>query len=669
MPQIYRLRLGDGTILKVDHAGLSTWETDPTAAVGTKDPNKWIPLKEFLIQERAEAFRRAREEPRESPPAGSPVTVREDGLPLTPPPPPREDATNRPDLHSPPDPETPLPSPTDEATSLELPAPPGEPIADRGDVPGDLFVPETPLTRNADEGPEDANLPAPAEPAPAAVIAAEAGPVALPSGATSPVPIAEEIDLEPLAAAAMTASPAPVEELPVIPLRPREDETPSPRAVPNDPGVAAEAVAPRVQTLADDPADTPRAWSRRARASEDAPEPAEPARLPLLVRATLQWTGLLGVGLSRCLAPINRLEQGLPLFGFDIPGAPLESHASPSGEISLPAFELDFGAVRSRTSRALRLDAMRTRTSMALRELPGQTRLWLDGLTSRVAGLAARGARSEPPPLPSGPPPSVVAEEPAPAALPVSPLSAVLSEEPPGPAPRVEFRPRLRQPPPAATELPALRLAPVPEPRSMGDVYTGDEGPSVGSSIRLWTKRLFLTATVLAGAALAARHWDSWSPATGSLGGTLFDEIDDRVRWLHLARERQAVIDQASEQFPHLARDTVGLILSTNRTHILEPPAVFETAWGAAERGASTLTASEIEELERLRQQLYDELPPLDQERLHTFDRAYAQGAVFPFDAHRGLLAYARGARALPPDRRVRLQTLLGKAIAAGLPS
>ena len=297
---------------------------------------------------------------------------------------------------------------------------------------------------------------------------------------------------------------------------------------------------------------------------------------------------------------------------------------------------------------------------MALRELPGQTRGWLDGLTSRVAGLAARGARPEP---------RFPSEEPAGPPLPVSRPSAVLSADPLAPAPPVGSRPRAAQPPPAATELPALRLAPSREPRSVGDVYAGDEGASVGSSIRLWTKRVLLAATVLAGAAFAGLHWDTWSPAAGHLGGTLFEEIDDRVRWLHLARERQAVIDQASEQLPHLARDTVGLILSTNRTHILEPPAVFETAWGAAERGASTLTAREMEELERLRPQLFEGLPPRDQERLRTFGRAHAQGAVFPFDAHRGLLAYARGARALSPDRRARLQTLLGKAIAAGLAS
>jgi hypothetical protein len=153
------------------------------------------------------------------------------------------------------------------------------------------------------------------------------------------------------------------------------------------------------------------------------------------------------------------------------------------------------------------------------------------------------------------------------------------------------------------------------------------------------------------------------------MGWTFLDEINDRVRWLHLARERQEVVDQASEQLPHLARDTVALVLAANRTHVLEPPAVFEAAWGAAERGASTLSAGEAAELEALRQQLVDALPPLDRERLRTFGRAHAQGAVFSFDARRGLQAYARGARALPPERRERLQTLLGKAIAAGLDS
>ena len=244
MPQSFRLRLGDGTILMVDHGGLSTWETDPTAAVGTKNPNKWIPLKEFLIQERAEAFRRAREGVPEEPPADTPATVREDGLPLIPPPS-REDASDRPELPSPPEDETPLPSVPEGDVSLELPAPAEEPAPGGDASPGDLLVPEesgppASLAQDADGGVSGAILPEPAEPAPAAVIEEKTGPAAQPSEGAHPVPIAEEIDLEPLAAAAMTASPVtpslvPADELPVIPLRPQEDETPSPPAVQNDP--------------------------------------------------------------------------------------------------------------------------------------------------------------------------------------------------------------------------------------------------------------------------------------------------------------------------------------------------------------------------------------------------------------------------------------------------
>jgi hypothetical protein len=203
----------------------------------------------------------------------------------------------------------------------------------------------------------------------------------------------------------------------------------------------------------------------------------------------------------------------------------------------------------------------------------------------------------------------------------------------------------------------------------VGDIYAGDSGPAVHSTVGLWARRFFLTAAVLAGGAVAGQNWDTWSPVAGDVGGTIFREIDDHVRWLHLARERQELLDQASEQLPHLARDTVSLVLSTNRTHVLEAPVVFERAWGAAERGASTLTPSEARELKELRSELVDTLPPLDRERVRSFDRAQARGAVFPFDARRGLLAYARGARTLTPERRERLQTLLGKAIAAGLAS
>ncbi len=634
MPQTFRLRLGDGTILKVDHGGLSAWETDPTAAVGTRDPNKWFPLKEFLIQERAAAFRRAREgDSGESPPADTPlVSARADGLPLVPPP------------------EPPLPAPPEKVSSLELPPLAEGPALAEASVAGELFVPEAPRSRVVEEPPRGSTLPEPAESVP-------------------PAPTADEIDLEPLAVASMgpsqvAPSVAPIEQLPVIPLKSLEDVAPT--AAPDGSEPAASTGAPDVGVLplADEPSVEPAGPSRRTGISDEASVPDEPVRLPGLVTAVLQWSTVLGVILSRGLAPINRLEQGLPLFGIDDPSAPLESYSSPASAVCLPSLSVDF-------------DGARSRVSAALRDLSDRTREGVGAVGSRVRGLVTRPARPETSPLDHseeptalGPPQAPSPPAVAPAALTPAAVAPSLLAPPatalsaPAPSP-----PSARRAPSVATDLPALRLAPLPEPRVVGDVYAGDEGGGVASPVRLWTRRLFLTAAVLAGGVLAARHWDAWSPSAGKMGWAFFDEIDGQVRWLHLARERQALIDQASDQLPHLARDTVGLILSGTRTYVPEPPVVFETAWGAAERGAPTLTASETEELEALRQELLDALPPLDRERLRAFGQAHARGAVFPFDAQRGLLAYARGVRALPPEHKERLQTLLGKAIAAGLDS
>jgi len=44
-----------------------------------------------------------------------------------------------------------------------------------------------------------------------------------------------------------------------------------------------------------------------------------------------------------------------------------------------------------------------------------------------------------------------------------------------------------------------------------------------------------------------------------------------------------------------------------------------------------------------------------------------ARRATFAFEDRSALERYARGARALPPESRERLQALYGKAVAAGL--
>ena len=75
MPQGYRLRLSDGTVLVVDQDGLNAWLEDAKAMVQAGG-GRWRPLKEFVRELRRSANRTARQESN----AGA-------ALPLTPPPP------------------------------------------------------------------------------------------------------------------------------------------------------------------------------------------------------------------------------------------------------------------------------------------------------------------------------------------------------------------------------------------------------------------------------------------------------------------------------------------------------------------------------------------------------------------------------------------------------
>ena len=84
MPQRYRLRLGDGTILQVDKEGLQAWvEDDRRAMVQVAGTQQWRPLREFLTEEES-AARLARAlvppEPRRAP-APSPPPEAEPPLP------------------------------------------------------------------------------------------------------------------------------------------------------------------------------------------------------------------------------------------------------------------------------------------------------------------------------------------------------------------------------------------------------------------------------------------------------------------------------------------------------------------------------------------------------------------------------------------------------------
>jgi hypothetical protein len=81
----------------------------------------------------------------------------------------------------------------------------------------------------------------------------------------------------------------------------------------------------------------------------------------------------------------------------------------------------------------------------------------------------------------------------------------------------------------------------------------------------------------------------------------------------------------------------------------------------------SALTAVEAQELQALRAELLDTLRLSERQRIREYDRARAREIVFPYEHRLVLGLFARGARALPPESRERLQALSAKAIAAAL--
>ena len=55
MPQRYKLRLGDGTVVSVDQDGLRTWAGDGRAMAQAVGTQAWRPLQDVLAEEEAAA--------------------------------------------------------------------------------------------------------------------------------------------------------------------------------------------------------------------------------------------------------------------------------------------------------------------------------------------------------------------------------------------------------------------------------------------------------------------------------------------------------------------------------------------------------------------------------------------------------------------------------------
>jgi hypothetical protein len=245
------------------------------------------------------------------------------------------------------------------------------------------------------------------------------------------------------------------------------------------------------------------------------------------------------------------------------------------------------------------------------------------------------------------------------------------SEAPPAAVPQDEAPPPVVFPPGdplqrplKISELPVLRLAKIEEPEIEGDLYDGEyEDDTIDDAVWIWAKRLVWTTALSATVAIAALTWDHWSPKAVQLGWLLFTEIDTRER-----SERQGrALAAAAERLPHLAPDTIRLILSQSPDGVLEPSQVFRLAYSAAERGRRALAPEEAQELQALRESLVQTLRPVERERVSEYESASVQRTTLPFEDRDMLDLFARGSAGLEAQARERLRALTGKAIAAGL--
>ena len=237
------------------------------------------------------------------------------------------------------------------------------------------------------------------------------------------------------------------------------------------------------------------------------------------------------------------------------------------------------------------------------------------------------------------------------------------------PAPRLLSPAPLHSPapPPPIGETPVLRFADTHEVETEWveeDVYEGERWTGIAWR---WVKRIVLVGSLAAGTIVAVRTFETWWPWAQRYGMTVFSEVDKRAQSSTVNKIRSQALEKAIEQMPHLAPNTILLVMSTSVSGVLEPPEAFRRAYEAEERGMVALTAEEAQELRALRRQILVTLSANDRETALDYDRVRAHRVPFPFEDSRVLELFARGARTLPPEGRERLQVLTGKAVAAGL--
>jgi hypothetical protein len=241
------------------------------------------------------------------------------------------------------------------------------------------------------------------------------------------------------------------------------------------------------------------------------------------------------------------------------------------------------------------------------------------------------------------------------------------------------MRQEQKRPPPHASELPSLRLAPQDDDdvRDDDSYYDGDvyEEPS---RVGRWLKRAVLIAVLGGLAFVGATTWQTWLPKVDQFSMGVMAEIDRRVSSPSPPavnpeeaeqQKLQEAMATATEELPHLTPETIRALMDDSLVGVLEPAEVFRRAHDAVERGRPGLAPEESQELKALQDAVLAALGPAERTAVREYDAARGMRMTLAFEDRQALTLIARGARELDAGKLERLRVLSGKAIAAAPPS
>lgn len=176
------------------------------------------------------------------------------------------------------------------------------------------------------------------------------------------------------------------------------------------------------------------------------------------------------------------------------------------------------------------------------------------------------------------------------------------------------------------------------------------------------------------GILVVATGW-AWIPALIDIGRRLLAPVEKKaavpapaVSPLPPPPTLPPDVQAAVNQLPHLTPETIQIVMKKSAYRPRDPAEVFSRAETAAVRGMSSLPEGEAQELSALRLAVARSLSPTERQRVRGYERIRTGRELLSVSEDVKVLAlFARGVRALPPEKRERLQTLLGKAIVAEL--